>query len=377
MYIHRHSTLFRPNSDPEFYQSIHLPNSTENKPNPNLETGVAVPQNSLQNFLIRTFQVPVFQVNLNSDRLILKFVLSASWIKYRKDYQSYLKIEKSLSENSILAYLRDYDKLVQYLEITNSTKSPTEIELNDLQEMIRWISELGISARSQARIISGLRNFFFFLILEDEIEVDPTELLELPKIGKKLPEVLDKEEIDALIAAIDLSKNEGHRNRAIIETLYSCGLRVSELIGLKITNLYFDEGFIRVIGKGNKERLVPVSPSVEKEVNLYQHYVRVHQDIAPGHEDILFLNRRGKQLTRVMIFTIIKQLAEAIGLHKNISPHTFRHSFATHMVENGANLRAIQEMLGHESISTTEIYTHLSDDLLKAAITSYHPRNQR
>ena len=288
-----------------------------------------------------------------------------------------MKIEKSLSENSILAYLRDYDKLMQYLEITNNGKSPKEIELSDLQEMIRWISEMGISARSQARIISGLRNFFFFLILEDEIEIDPTELLDLPKIGKKLPEVLDKNEIDALLGAIDLSKNEGHRNRAIIETLYSCGLRVSELIGLKITNLYFDEGFIRVIGKGNKERLVPVSPSVEKEVNLYRNHIRVHQDIKPGHEDILFLNRRGKQLTRVMIFTIVKQLAEAIGLHKNISPHTFRHSFATHMVENGANLRAIQEMLGHESISTTEIYTHLSDDLLKEAITTYHPRNQR
>lgn len=282
-----------------------------------------------------------------------------------------------MSENSILAYLRDYDKLMQYLEITNNEKSPKEIELSDLQEMIRWISEMGISARSQARIISGLRNFFFFLILEDEIEIDPTELLDLPKIGKKLPEVLDKNEIDALLGAIDLSKNEGHRNRAIIETLYSCGLRVSELIGLKITNLYFDEGFIRVIGKGNKERLVPVSPSVEKEVNLYRNHIRVHQDIKPGHEDILFLNRRGKQLTRVMIFTIVKQLAEAIGLHKNISPHTFRHSFATHMVENGANLRAIQEMLGHESISTTEIYTHLSDDLLKEAITTYHPRNQR
>lgn len=282
-----------------------------------------------------------------------------------------------MSENSILAYLRDYDKLMQYLEITNNEKSPKEIELSDLQEMIRWISEMGISARSQARIISGLRNFFFFLILEDEIEIDPTELLDLPKIGKKLPEVLDKNEIDALLGAIDLSKNEGHRNRAIIETLYSCGLRVSELIGLKITNLYFDEGFIRVIGKGNKERLVPVSPSVEKEVNLYRNHIRVHQDIKPGHEDILFLNRRGKQLTRVMIFTIVKRLAETIGLHKNISPHTFRHSFATHMVENGANLRAIQEMLGHESISTTEIYTHLSDDLLKEAITTYHPRNQR
>ena len=287
-----------------------------------------------------------------------------------------MKIEKSLSDNSIVAYLRDFDKLIQYLEAVGSSKGPKEIGLNDLQQMVRWISEMGISPRSQARIISGLRNFFFFLILEDEIEVDPTELLELPKIGKKLPEVLDKDEIDALIGAIDLSKNEGHRNRAIIETLYSCGLRVSELIGLKTTNLYFEEGFIRVIGKGNKERLVPVNPSVEKEVNLYRNHVRVHQDIAPGHEDILFLNRRGKQLTRVMIFTIVKQLAEAIQLQKNISPHTFRHSFATHMVENGANLRAIQEMLGHESISTTEIYTHLSDDLLKEAITSYHPRNQ-
>ena len=302
--------------------------------------------------------------------------MQASWIKYRKDYQSYLKIEKSLSENSVFAYLRDFDKLTEYVDAANSSKSPQEIELADLQKMVRWISEMGISSRSQARMISGIRNFFFYLILEDEIEVDPTELLDLPKIGKKLPEVLDKEEIDALIAAVDVSTPQGHRNRAIIETLYSCGLRVSELIGLKITNLYFEEGFIRVIGKGNKERLVPVSPSVEKEVNLYRQYVRVHQDIQDGHEDFLFLNRRGKQLTRVMIFTIVKQLAEAIGLHKNISPHTFRHSFATHMVENGANLRAIQEMLGHESISTTEIYTHLSDDLLKEAITSFHPRNQ-
>lgn len=276
-----------------------------------------------------------------------------------------------------MAYLQDFDKMLHYLEMRGSVKKPTEIELSDLQEMIRWISELGIAARSQARIISGIRNFFFYLILEDEIATDPTELLELPKIGKKLPEVLDKEEIDALIGAIDLSKNEGHRNRAIIETLYSCGLRVSELTNLKITNLYFDEGFIRVIGKGNKERLVPVSESVEKEVKLYTDHIRVHQDIKAGHEDFLFLNRRGAKLTRVMIFTIIRQLSEEIGLKKTISPHTFRHSFATHMVENGANLRAIQEMLGHESISTTEIYTHLSDDLLKEAIISYHPRNRR
>jgi len=265
---------------------------------------------------------------------------------------------------------------MDFLSADHLKKTPLEITLNDLQDMMRWISEMGIAARSQARIISGLRNFFFYLILEDEIQTDPTELLELPKIGKKLPEVLEKEEIDALIGAIDLSKPEGHRNRAIIETLYSCGLRVSELTNLKITNLYFDEGFIRVIGKGNKERLVPVSESVEKEVKLYLDHIRNHMDIKAGHEDILFLNRRGAQLTRVMIFTIIRQLSDAIGLRKTISPHTFRHSFATHMVENGANLRAIQEMLGHESISTTEIYTHLSDDLLKEAITSYHPRNR-
>ena len=264
---------------------------------------------------------------------------------------------------------------MQFAEATNYHKSATEIELKDLQEMVRWISEMGISARSQSRIISGIRSFYHFLILEDEIEIDPTELLELPKIGKKLPEVLSMDEINRLIEAIDLSKNEGHRNRAILESLYSCGLRVSELINLKITNLYFDEGFIRVTGKGNKERLVPVSPSVIQEVNLYIEFIRNHQDTKSGHEDYLFLNRRGAKLTRVMIFTIIKQLAEKIQLKKTISPHTFRHSFATHMVEGGANLRAIQEMLGHESISTTEIYTHLSDELLKDAIISFHPRN--
>lgn len=302
--------------------------------------------------------------------------MHSSWIKYKKDYQSFLKIEKSLSENSILAYIRDYEKLTQFLEYVGSEKKPTEITLRDLQEMIRWISEMGIAARSQARIISGIRNFFEYLVIEDEIKQDPTELLELPKIGKKLPEVLDKEEIDALLEAVDLSKNEGHRNRAMLETLYSCGLRVSELVNLKITNIYFEEGFIRVIGKGNKERLVPVSSTVEKEINLYKNFTRVHQEIKPGHEDILFLNRRGAKLTRIMIYTIIQQLAQKIRLRKSISPHTFRHSFATHLVEGGANLRAIQEMLGHESISTTEIYTHLSNDLLREAIISYHPRNK-
>lgn len=258
------------------------------------------------------------------------------------------------------------------LEVPNL--SPTAIQLEHLQKMMAWLYDLGISARSQARIISGIRNFFHFLILEGEIEDDPSALLDSPKIGKKLPEVLDIHEIDALMDAIDLSKPEGHRNRAILETLYSCGLRVSELINLQISNIYFDEGFIRVIGKGNKERLVPSSPSVEKEVNLYLNHIRNHIDIKPGHEDFLFLNRRGAQLTRVMIFTIIKDLSARIGLTKSISPHTFRHSFATHLVEGGANLRAIQEMLGHESISTTEIYTHLSNDLLRESILSHHPR---
>lgn len=287
-----------------------------------------------------------------------------------------MKIEKSLSPNSVEAYLRDVDKLTQFLDAHDSEKKATEIKLSDLQQMVRWVNEMGISARSQARIISGIRNFFYFLLLENEIKQDPSELLELPKIGKKLPEVLSIDEIDQLKSAIDMSKEEGHRNRAIIETLYSCGLRVSELVNLKITNIYKDEGFIRVIGKGNKERLVPLSPSVSKEIEIYQDLVRVHQDIKPGHEDFLFLNRRGAQLTRVMIFTIVKNLAEEIGLRKNISPHSFRHSFATHLVEGGANLRAVQEMLGHESISTTEIYTHLSNDVLKEAIISFHPRNK-
>jgi integrase/recombinase XerD len=282
-----------------------------------------------------------------------------------------------LSGNSVEAYIRDFDKLVEYLQYKGSEKSAVQITVADLKDMMRWIHEMGIASRSQARIISGLRNFFSYLVMEDLIRQDPTELLELPKIGKKLPQVLEKTEIDALINAVDLSKNEGHRNRAILETLYSCGLRVSELVNLAITNLYFEEGFIRVIGKGNKERLVPVSPTVEKEINLYREHIRVHQDVKPGHEDILFLNRRGSKLTRIMIYTIIQQLAQKIRLRKSISPHTFRHSFATHMVEGGANLRAIQEMLGHESISTTEIYTHLSNDVLREAIISFHPRNKK
>jgi integrase/recombinase XerD len=296
-----------------------------------------------------------------------------TWERYIKHFVSYLKIEKGLAENSILAYQRDVLNLMDF-----AIKQRIEVEairVVHLKAFLTSINELGIGARSQARMISGIKQFFLFLILEDVIKNDPSELLEMPKIGKKLPEVLEIEEIDALIAEIDLSKNEGHRNRAMLETLYSCGLRVSELVNLRFSDLFFEEGFIRVIGKGNKERLVPVSPSVEKEIGIYNDFIRRHQHIQPGNENVVFLNRRGAKLTRVMIFTIIKNLANEVGLQKNISPHTFRHSFATHLLEGGANLRAIQEMLGHESITTTEIYTHLDQRFIREAIISYHPRN--
>ena len=297
----------------------------------------------------------------------------STWNRYIKDFVSYMKIEKGLAENSIFAYQKDVDKLFQYA--LSIQKNAEDITYNDLKHFIATLYDIGLSARSQARIISGVKQFYGFLLLENVIQDDPSELLEQPKIGLKLPEVLTIEEIDALIAAVDLTKTEGHRNRAILETLYSCGMRVSELVNLRFSDLYFDEGFVRVIGKGNKERLVPVSPQVQKEIQIYNDHIRRHQEIKKGNENIVFLNRRGAKLTRVMIFTIIKQLAEAIDLKKNISPHTFRHSFATHLIEGGANLRAIQEMLGHESITTTEIYTHLDQRFLRDAILSYHPRN--
>lgn len=297
----------------------------------------------------------------------------STWNRYIKDFVSYLKIEKGLAENSVFAYQNDVLKLMQFS--ISIKKEATTLTYDDLKYFIAGLYDLELSARTQARIISGIKQFYGFLLLENVITSDPSELLEQPKIGRKLPEILTIEEIDALIQAVDLSKNEGHRNRAILETLYSCGLRVSELINLKFSDIYFDEGFIRVVGKGNKERLVPVSPQVRKEIGLYNDHIRRHQEIQKGNENIVFLNRRGAQLTRVMIFTIIKQLAESIGLQKNISPHTFRHSFATHLIEGGANLRAIQEMLGHESITTTEIYTHLDQRYLREAILSYHPRN--
>lgn len=297
----------------------------------------------------------------------------SNWERYIKDFVSFLKIEKGLAENSIFAYQNDVSKLYDFAKDRNLKVS--ELTYGHLKEFVTDLYDLGLSARSQARIISGIKQFFGFLLLEDILEDDPSELLEMPKIGRKLPEVLSIEEIDQLIAAIDMSKTESHRNRAIIETLYSCGLRVSELVNLRFSDMYFDEGFIRVIGKGNKERLVPVSPSVEKEIGIYNDHVRRHQNIKTGNENVVFLNRRGAKLTRVMIFTIIKDLAAAIGLKKSISPHTFRHSFATHMIEGGANLRAVQDMLGHESITTTEIYTHLDQRFLRDAIITFHPRN--
>ncbi len=297
----------------------------------------------------------------------------STWERYIKDFVSFLKIEKGLAANSIFAYQNDVAKLHDFA--LSQKLSPTELTYEHLKVFITELYDLGLSARSQARIISGIKQFFGFLLVEDILNDDPSELLEMPRIGRKLPEVLTIEEIDQLIAAVDMSKNEGHRNKAIIETLYSCGLRVSELVNLRFSEIYFEEGFIRVIGKGNKERLVPVSKTVEKEIGIYNDHIRRHQNIKPGNENIVFLNRRGAQLTRVMIFTIIKDLAETIGLKKSISPHTFRHSFATHLIEGGANLRAIQEMLGHESITTTEIYTHLDQRFLRDAIITFHPRN--
>lgn len=298
-----------------------------------------------------------------------------SWDRYINEFVSYIKIEKGLAENSIFAYQNDVRKLAEFAEV-RGIEDPTKISFEDLKQFVKELFDLGLGTRSQSRIISGVKQFFLFLMLEGEITNDPSELLEMPKIGRKLPEVLSIEEIDALINEIDLSTKEGHRNKAILETLYSCGLRVSELINLRFEDLFFEEGFIRVIGKGNKQRLVPVSPSVEKEIGIYNDHIRRHMKIQPGNESYVFLNRRGAKLTRVMIFTIVKNLAERINLQKNISPHTFRHSFATHLLEGGANLRAIQEMLGHESITTTEIYTHLDQQFLREAIQSYHPRGK-
>jgi integrase/recombinase XerD len=287
-------------------------------------------------------------------------------------FHTFLQLEKSLSANTVEAYMDDLNKLLNYLR--DIDKTPEAAGLDDLQEMIVGLRKIGISPRSQARIVSGIKSFYRFLLLEKFIQKDPTELLESPKIGLKLPEFLTLQEINDIIGSIDLSLPEGQRNRAILETLYSCGLRVSELIHLRFSDLYLDEGFIKVEGKGQKQRLVPISSTAIKEINLYL-IDRRRIVVKKGYEDVLFLNRRGTMLTRVMIFYIIKQQTEAAGVHKIVSPHTFRHSFATHLLEGGANLRAIQQMLGHEKIATTEIYTHLDRDFLRSEILEHHPRN--
>ncbi|WP_418510248.1 site-specific tyrosine recombinase XerD [Corallibacter sp.] len=295
------------------------------------------------------------------------------WTNALKDYQLYLKIERGLSQNSIDSYTRDVEKLISYLESHDINVSPITITTEIVQQFIYEVAKI-LNANSQARIISGLRSFFNYLIFEDYIKSNPLELIESPKTGRKLPDTLNEADINKLITAIDLGKPEGERNRAILETLYSCGLRVSELITLKISDLFFDEGFIKVTGKGDKQRFVPIVPSTQKYINIYRNEIRCFLNIQKDYEDTLFLNRRGKQLTRAMIFTIIKQLAEKTGLNKRVSPHTFRHSFATHLLENGADLRAIQLMLGHESITTTEIYMHVDKTHLKHVINSFHPR---
>lgn len=299
----------------------------------------------------------------------------SAWKSHILGFKNYLRLEKSLSSNSIEAYMCDLEKLISFLEVNQLDIQPQQLELKHLQNMLQWVTELGLSARSQARLISGIKAFYKYLILENYLKNDPTELLDSPKLGTKLPETLSMKEIDKMIFQIDLSKAEGERNKAILETLYGCGLRVSELVNLKLSNIYVDEGFIRVNGKGDKERLVPIGSQALKQISIYVNQSRVLLDIQRGYEDYVFLNRRGKVLTRTMVFIITKDLAARAGIHKNISPHTFRHSFATHLVEGGANLRAVQEMLGHESIITTEIYTHLDRNYLKEEILVHHPRS--
>lgn len=298
-----------------------------------------------------------------------------NWRQAVEDYRQYLKIERGLSANTISSYSLDLQKLIDFLEEHELDEKPVEIQKETIQRFVFELPKV-VNARSQARIISGLRGFFNYLIFEDYRPDNPMDLIESPKIGRKLPDTLSTEEIDRLIAAIDLSKPEGQRNKAILETLYGCGLRVSELVGLQLSDLYFDEGFIKVTGKGNKQRFVPVGDTTQKYINIYRNEIRAHQTPQAGNENILFLNRRGKQLTRAMIYTIIKRLAEKIGLKKNIGPHTFRHSFATHLLENGADLRAIQQMLGHESITTTEVYMHVDRKHLTEVVKQYHPRKQ-
>ncbi|MBK7936159.1 MAG: site-specific tyrosine recombinase XerD [Lewinellaceae bacterium] len=298
-----------------------------------------------------------------------------NWQTALNTFRDYMLLERSFSPNTIGAYLDDVRKFVRYLEIENRAVPPLKVSQGDLENFILWVNQLGLEANSQARLISGLRAFYKFLLVEDLIDDDPTELLEGPRLRRKVPEVLSVHEIQAMLSVIDLSEPLGVRNRAIVEVLYACGLRVSELVHLKITHLFTEAGFVKVIGKNDKERLVPIGQEAVKYLRMYLDHVRVHREkIRPGHENTVFLNRRGARMTRVMVFYIIKELAEKAGVTKNISPHTFRHSFATHLVEGGADLKAVQDMLGHESITTTEIYTHLDTEYLKETIYLYHPR---
>ena len=322
------------------------------------------------------FKLHKNNINFNSFKYIsIVFRKTMNWESSINGFKSYLKLERSLSANSVEAYIHDINKLTQFLTYKKYSLSPAEIELKQLQEFLKWANRLGMNARTQARVISGIKAFYKYLLLEDLINNDPTTLLETPKIGRKLPETLSIDEITELIATIDLSKPEGERNKAMLETLYGSGLRVSELINLKLSDLYFNEGFLKITGKGDKERLVPIGKVAIKQIDIYKDQVRCHLAVKKEFEDIVFLNRRGAKLSRVMIFTIIKDLATKTGLQKRISPHTFRHSFATHLIEGGADLRAVQEMLGHESITTTEIYTHLDRDYLRNEIIQFHPRS--
>lgn len=298
-----------------------------------------------------------------------------SWKSHIKGFRSFLQLERSLSINSIEAYERDIEKLTQFLELNNIQKPPSKLVTKHIRDFMQWIASLGLSPRSQSRILSGIKAFYKYLILEENLKKDPTDLVETPKISKKLPDILSITEIIELIESVDLSHPQGERNRAMLEVLYGCGLRVSELINLKLSDWNKNGGFIRVIGKGNKERLAPIGGIAKKHLDIYIKQIRSHQEKAKGHEDFIFLNRNGQKLSRVMIFYIIKELAKKINLKKQISPHTFRHSFATHLIDGGADLRAVQEMLGHESITTTEIYTHLDREYLRDAIVSFHPRS--
>lgn len=304
--------------------------------------------------------------------------VTMDWQSLIKGFKEYMLLERSFSENSIDAYHRDINKFVEYLQISGHEKSPLEIEAEDVRQFVFSLNDMGLGARSQGRILSGVKAFYKYLLLEDITDNDPTALLEGPRLARKIPEVMTVEEVQTILASIDLSTDHGTRNRAMLEVLYACGLRVSELTHLRISNLFLDVGFIKVIGKNDKERLIPIGEEAKKHILIYKEEVRKKmKNIKKGQEDILFLNRRGNTLTRIMLFYIVKEAAAAAGLDKNVSPHTFRHSFATHLIEGGADLKAVQDMLGHESITTTEIYTHLDTDYLRETVLMYHPRNIR